>query len=427
MWEYRSRLCKSRDQMNAASTAKVRAVSSRIPVEKYLSRQLSIHSISSPASVKEHFAAEDDSSPVSFKDLDAAVDDSNGLGNLADELAEAWDDSVQHGRDSEGVAVHDRLASGHEAQRGRPTFEVHHSFSDNVSPMLQHEVNDDRSLSPPKQSSRTRLQRKPLNVSDYNGSDYGDSSDLETVEGISASLEHRLAAIESLARRGTESNGSAADSVFTRVAECLQNLGPQADVETGTSRSVRHLARSYAGNNLSYRLTTAHAAVSTNLAHQARLVQTLSHHFISPFSTPPTLDEIDSLLPLLTSTPELLSQPNTRAVSALRGVYSSSLDLISTLSILADSLHMMRQTTSRASRKLKAAKEAVDDVRNDHQVVEAGIRWIQEGNWEERLSNRECANVCGLMLNGFKEACEVWENRMDERANDHRLLEMAAG
>lgn len=220
------------------------------PVEKYLSRRLSIHSISPPASVKEHFAAEDDSSLASVKDLDAAVDDSNGLGNLADELAEAWDDGVQHGRDSEDVAVHDRTVNGHEAQRGRPTFEVHHSFSDSIPPIHQREVNDGRSLSPPKQSSRTRLQRKPLSISDYDGSDYGDSSDLETVEGISASLEHRLAAIESLARRGTGSNSSAADSVFTRVAECLQNLGPQADVETGTSRSVRHLARSYVGNNI---------------------------------------------------------------------------------------------------------------------------------------------------------------------------------
>ncbi|KAL8643022.1 MAG: hypothetical protein Q9228_000367 [Teloschistes exilis] len=316
---------------------------------------------------------------------DAVMDDSNGLGNLADELAEAWDDSVRHGRDSEDVAVPDRLQNGHEVQRGRPAFEIHHSVSDSIPPRHQREVNDDRSLSPPKQSSRKRLQRKSLNESDYDGSDYGDSSDLEAVEGISASLEHRLAAIESLARRGTESNGSEADSVLTRVAVCLQNLGPQADLETGTSRSVRHLARNYVGN------------------------------------------EIDGLLPLLTITPELLSQPNTRAVSALRGVYSSSLDLISTLSMLADSLHMMRQTTSRASRKLKAAKEAVDDVRKDHQVMEDGIRWIQEGNWEEKLSNRECANVCGLMLDGFKEACEVWEKRMDERANDQRMLEMAAG
>lgn len=214
-----------------------------------MSRKLSIHSISPPASIKEHFAAEDDSSIVSVKGLDAVVDDSNGLGNLADELAEAWDDSVRHGRDSEDVAVPDRLPNGHEVQRGRPTFEIHHSVSDSIPPRHQREVKDDRSLSPPKQSSRKRLQRKPLNESDYDGSDYGDSSDLEAVEGISASLEHRLAAIESLARRGTESNGSEADSVFTRVAVCLQNLGPQADVETGTSRSVRHLARSYVGSN----------------------------------------------------------------------------------------------------------------------------------------------------------------------------------
>ncbi|KAL8694440.1 MAG: hypothetical protein Q9218_000932 [Villophora microphyllina] len=383
------------------------------PLEKRLDRRYSVQSIPSSASIEEHSVAEDGSSVFAINILDSAANESNRLGSLADELAEAWDDGGGHGRDSEDVPIQEGmqgLADGQTDQRERPTFEIHRTLSNGVPNIPQREAKDDRSLSPPKQTTRSRVQRIPSNVSDYDGSDYGDTSDLETVQGISASLEHRLAAIESLARRGTESNGGGADNVIARVAECLRDLGSQAGMETGASR-----------------LTTAHTAISTDLAHQARLIQTLSHHFISPFSVPPSPDEIDGLLPQLTTTSGLLSQPNTRTVSALHGVHSLSIDLISTLSMLADSLHMIRQTTSRAARKLKAAKEAVDDVRKDYDLREDGIRWIQEGNWDEKLSNRECAKVCGHMLSGFKQACEEWEKRVDKKTVDHILLEVAAG
>ena len=89
----------------------------------------------------------------------------------------------------------------------------------------------EHSLSPTKPSSRTKHRRK---ASQYDGSDYG--SDPEEVEGISPTLEARMAAIEHLARRGTEANGSEADTVIQRVAESLKDLGSQAGIENGASR-----------------------------------------------------------------------------------------------------------------------------------------------------------------------------------------------
>lgn len=159
--------------------------------------------------------------------LDGSLDDSNGLGNLADELAEAWDDGGLHSQENESTVE----------QNGDSGFPNGHNDLSNGSPGIPHrEVNDSRSLSPPKRSLRLRHPKKSSNVSDYDGSDYGDASDLETVEGISASLEHRLAAIESLARRGTESNGSEGDGLLSRVAESLRDLSSQTPVETGASR-----------------------------------------------------------------------------------------------------------------------------------------------------------------------------------------------
>ena len=44
-------------------------------------------------------------------------------------------------------------------------------------------------------------------------------------EGISPALDSRMAAVESLARRGMEENGSASDQVVKRVTEQLRDLG----------------------------------------------------------------------------------------------------------------------------------------------------------------------------------------------------------
>lgn len=76
--------------------------------------------------------------------------------------------------------------------------------------------------------------------SEYDGSEYGSESDLETA-GIPPRLLERMDEVESLARRGTENNGSAADGAFKRVTEGLRDLGSQAGVEGGATRWVVYL------------------------------------------------------------------------------------------------------------------------------------------------------------------------------------------
>jgi len=163
--------------------------------------------------------------------MDSSNGNGNGLGNLADELAEAWDE------DEEGLGTSERLfdATG-ETVNGR-----NHGYSDPRpinynAPIVQSPIPSaacSTSLSPPKKATRSRHRR--LN-SQYDGSDYGDDSDFENADGISPSLEARMAAIESLARRGTEANGSDTDNVARRVADSLIELPSQSGIENGTTR-----------------------------------------------------------------------------------------------------------------------------------------------------------------------------------------------
>jgi hypothetical protein len=73
--------------------------------------------------------------------------------------------------------------------------------------------------------------------SEYDGSEYGSESDFEDAQLVNASLEARLAAVESLARRGT-GDISGIENTIGRATQQLQDLGGQSTMETGTSRYV---------------------------------------------------------------------------------------------------------------------------------------------------------------------------------------------
>ncbi len=176
----------------------------------------------------------------------------------------------------------------------------------------------------------------------------------------------------------------------------------------------------------SYRLITAYTAISTNLVHQTRIIQTLSAHFMSPFTFPPSLDEVDDMLPLLVATLELVPRSNPCVALAINSLQSSALELISTLSVLADSLHMIRQTTSSVARRLKAAKDAMEELKIETELWEEGIKWVEKGNWDERLRNRQCGNICEDLVGGFKEVCDWWEKSIREEFTNFGALKVDA-
>ena len=153
----------------------------------------------------------------------------NGLGNLADELAEAWDEEEEVGHVE---SLETQLSQVDDPGIGFSSRAYHNDLGIDIPPP-QSPVASSMSLSPPKQPMRTRHRRIK---SQYDGSDYGDDSDLENADGISPNLESRMAAVESLARRGDEANGSDMDTVVKRVANSLKELPSQSGVENGITR-----------------------------------------------------------------------------------------------------------------------------------------------------------------------------------------------
>jgi hypothetical protein len=145
----------------------------------------------------------------------------NGLGNLADELADAWDEDEA---DEEPDMNFQEMPKEMETTRD--------SGVDVTEPVVQNIAKIVHLAPAPAAKGRNHHKRKE---SEYDGSDWGGDSDLET-HGISPGLVARMDQIESLARRGTETNGTDTDNVVKRVVDGLRDLGSQSNVEGHATR-----------------------------------------------------------------------------------------------------------------------------------------------------------------------------------------------
>jgi hypothetical protein len=146
----------------------------------------------------------------------------DGFGeSLADELG-GWGEEDEEG--SEGEENEDD---------GEPPFRERDSGIDVASSPVAKQNGAVPLLAVPA-PARHAHRRSP---SDYDGSEYGSESDLEESSLVSASLEARLAAVESLARRGA-GDVAGQESVIARTKEQLRDLGGQAGLESGATRLV---------------------------------------------------------------------------------------------------------------------------------------------------------------------------------------------
>ncbi|TGO09075.1 hypothetical protein BTUL_0180g00080 [Botrytis tulipae] len=371
------------------------------PSTMSLSRRLSkssIHTPTTPNHLSRDFSSSVDG--VGMDVLGSAQNGGNGLGNLADELADAWseDEGEMDEADLNFQSTAPTESDNEDAEEDKNA--VRDSGVDVTSPKKQHTaMNSNSTLTPPTAGhGRVHALGHARSPSEYDGSDYGGDSDLES-PAFGPALLARMDMVEGLARRGTENNGSQADGVVKRVIESLKDLGGQSGVEGNTTR-----------------LVTTHTALSTHLLHQTRLIQNLSHPLFSPLSAPPTPEFIDALLPLLDTLSESIPRPSTQSLSSITSLHSLTTDLIQTITYLSDTLHMSRQTTVQASRKLKSAKELVGEMRREEELREEGEKWVEQGDWERRLGERECAGVCRGVVGGFEQVCEDWRRRLVESA-----------
>jgi hypothetical protein len=169
---------------------------------------------------------------VSTDDINVG-DSGGGLGSLADELADAWED--EEGYDD---------ASSFNGPGADPSHVNHDEDGVYIDAayhmgMPQGDLSPEHhSLHPSGPRARSGQTRHRRQESQYDGSDYGNESGLEDPGSISPSLEARMTAIEHLVRKGLEDNNSSNDQVIPRVVESLRDLGAQSGIENGVTRYV---------------------------------------------------------------------------------------------------------------------------------------------------------------------------------------------
>ena len=319
-----------------------------------------------------------------------------GMGdNLAAELGESLADELGgwNEEDDEDEERLDEEANGTYEQERDSGIDIASSphTKDSAAPA------NGTSLSPAAANNGKSRRHRPRKPSDYDGSEYGSESDLEATDLVSASLEARLAAVEAMARRGMEENGSEGDKAVSRFAERLKDLGGQMGVEQGVTR-----------------LTTAYTAIHTHLNHQTRLVAQLTSALLSPLAAPLQPEMVDEVLPGIEATLELMAgiMPGSQAVYDLHGLASLTGDLVQSISYLSDTLHVNRQTATVAARRLKAVKDVLAEWKREDLEKEEGVRWIERGNWDRRLRERQCARECMEVVEGFEKVCGGWRERL---------------
>jgi hypothetical protein len=195
-------------------------------------RRHSKTSIQSPTTPNRHSLQRSDSIGIDVFSSGGPAPPSNGLGNLADELADAWGDEEEEGEEDEYGEPEMNFQEVKEEGDGGQTRD---SGVDVTSSPVEGSLKPS-GLSPPTGSRGHRRQ-----MSEYDGSDYGGDSDLESA-GMPPGLVSRMDMVESLARRGMENNGTDRDGVVKRVIEGLKDLGGQSGVEGGATRYMSPLS-----------------------------------------------------------------------------------------------------------------------------------------------------------------------------------------
>jgi hypothetical protein len=153
----------------------------------------------------------------------------NGLGSLADELADAWEEDEEVGGQQ---SLAEQLEEDEQELSQVNGDNVRDSGMDVASSPVVATMKPTPELTPT--SKRQKHRRKG---SDLDPPDPGTSSE-EDRGDIPSSLEARMAAIGTLSRQEPDKTGKDSDGVIKRVIEGLKDFGSQSGVEGGATRSV---------------------------------------------------------------------------------------------------------------------------------------------------------------------------------------------
>lgn len=325
--------------------------------------------------------------------------------NLADELAGAWDengeeepgssflDGLREGS-AEPLPLHDEMCNGNNV--GSPEFQ---SARSPTTPSRKTFV-DDSLYSPTRSAGNTRKstsKQHRVGESRCNDSDYGNHSAQGEAEVILPALARQMTNIEALARQGLNDDSvSEAGGVVSRTTVALQDLGPQSSIENGVTR-----------------MTSAYTSVANHRTQKTREIHSIAHSLLMDRYPNLTEEEFGGLmgeLDVLLDYLQLPSEPS--PLQSLHTLIASTADLAHSLRSLTDIIQESKQAASAASRRLKNVKDFVMELQQEEEAREEGIRYLEKGDWDRRIREREAQCLCGDVVAGFETTLDAWRYRL---------------
>ena len=332
------------------------------------------------------------SSVISNRSIEELRD--TGLGSLADELGQAWDDEGEEESNFlEGVREGEVTQDSSMMCDLQSPYATHdHGFGT----VLQSPQDPLNGHSPTLRAPRNRRNSPPQrHESVYDGSDYGPESEAEQEEAsLPPMMRKRIRELETLTRLCANPEDAVSEDGGTvrRVIKGLKDLGPQANIEYGATR-----------------LITAYTSMATHRTHKTRDLFTQSHSLMYGGNLWQLPEEVIDLLlddmNILSSSLPFLRPQN--PLLSLQILASQTDELTHALRSLTDLLQESRLATSAATRKLKSVRDMVEDMALEEELVENSILLIQAGDWDRRCRSRQAARTCQEVCEGFADRWSV--------------------
>ena len=169
-------------------------------------------------------------------DFGGLTDAENGLGSLADELAEAWyiDDDGEGEEDWSGIQAEDEELCTTELEETSSLLSHDQDEKDIIGLAISLGLKEKpgSTQSPTKHGNWRKTQWKETGCNSSENSEHFDNEKT----GMPASLETWMAVIHALAKQGAVLTGITTNGVFVRVTDSLKDLTTQAGIESHSTR-----------------------------------------------------------------------------------------------------------------------------------------------------------------------------------------------
>lgn len=318
----------------------------------------------------------------------------SGLENLADELADAWDnDETDFDEGVSDLCFEDTHNLQAELPLSPFKVDVRRIRDSGIDVNCSTDTTPSKSYTPSDMSSRkaslTFIPESPSQVlkeRSRNSVCPGRDERKDTWR----SLDTHMKDLDRLIQLGYSHR-----LLETTNFEWLRELGDQAAIESMTNR-----------------LISASLKTANHLIDETKVLLPFTYAKIAPILQALDDHEYEELQSLIVSTIATMPKPTSATLSSLAQLHKASRNILESLSCISDSIHMSRQTTEAAARRLRTVIELASDLSRDASIFEDSERWIEKGDWQARLAKRESAAVCDQVLSGFDEVCNSWRAKL---------------